>query len=218
MLTDSGQIDYEGLVAQAMREAMRGVVRQVITQVAKHGLPGEHHFFISFDTNAPGVVLSKRLKERYPQEMTIVLQHRFWDLAAHADRFEVKLQFNAIPERLVIPYAAVKVFVDPSVRFGHQFDEPEDANPDVVGGERGEAGDAPRPERKRAAPRRRNSEIAAAPTTAAEPAALAKPPVALVSDAALPPASGAAEPSTSAPASVPSDEPKVISLDKFRKK
>jgi uncharacterized protein len=120
MSMDETQIDYDGLVA----DAMRGVIRTVLTNVLKHGLPGEHHFYVSFNTCAPGVVLSKRLKERYPEEMTIVLQHRFWDLAVHADRFEVKLAFNSIPERIVIPYAAIKLFVDPSVRFGHQFDDP----------------------------------------------------------------------------------------------
>ena len=99
--------------------------QSVLTDVAKSGLPGDHHFYISFSTTAPGVSLSKRLMEKYPEEMTIVLQHRFWDLIVHGDRFEVKLQFNSIPEKLVIPFEAIRVFVDPSVRFGHQFDEGE---------------------------------------------------------------------------------------------
>lgn len=112
-------IDYEALA----QDAMRGVVRTVLTQAAKTGLPGEHHFYISFDTGASGAILSKRLKEKYPSEMTIVLQHRFWDLAVNDDGFEVKLTFDGIPERLVVPYAAIRVFFDPSVRYGFQFDE-----------------------------------------------------------------------------------------------
>ncbi|MBY0560979.1 ClpXP protease specificity-enhancing factor SspB [Hyphomicrobium sp.] len=112
-------IDY----AKLQQEAMRGVVRAVLQQVVKTGLPDEHHFYISFLTQAQGVILSKRLKEKYPTEMTIVLQHRFWDLIVSEDRFEVKLTFDGIPERLVVPFAAIKVFIDPSVRYGLQFDE-----------------------------------------------------------------------------------------------
>lgn len=113
-------IDYESLA----QDALRGLVRAVLSQTAKSGLPGEHHFYISFDTNATGVVLSKRLKEKYPQEMTIVLQHRFWDLSVQEDRFEVKLTFDGIPERLVVPFAAIRVFFDPSARYGLQFEDP----------------------------------------------------------------------------------------------
>jgi uncharacterized protein len=113
-------IDYETLA----QDAMRGVVRTVLTQAAKSGLPGDHHFYVSFDTGASGVVLSKRLKEKYPSEMTIVLQHRFWDLFVNDDGFEVKLTFDGIPERLVVPFAAIRVFFDPSVRYGLQFDDP----------------------------------------------------------------------------------------------
>lgn len=114
-------IDYESLA----QDAMRGVVRTVLARTAKNGLPGDHHFYISFDTQAPGVGLSKRLKEKYPEEMTIVLQHRFWDLAVSEERFEVKLTFDGIPERLVVPFAALKVFFDPSVRYGLQFEAPD---------------------------------------------------------------------------------------------
>lgn len=118
-MTSSQSIDYEALQS----EAMRSVVRAVLARTAKSGLPGEHHFYIAFDTTAPGVGLSKRLKEKYPREMTIVLQHRFWDLVVSEDRFEVKLTFDSIPERLVVPFAAIKVFFDPSVRYGLQFEE-----------------------------------------------------------------------------------------------
>jgi uncharacterized protein len=119
-MTTDATIDYEGLA----QEAMRGVVRTVLTQTVKSGLTGDHHFYISFDTEIPGVSLSKRLKEKYPREMTIVLQHRFWDLAVTDERFEVKLTFDGIPERLVVPFAAIKVFFDPSVRYGLQFEDP----------------------------------------------------------------------------------------------
>lgn len=119
-MTSESTIDYEGLA----QEAMRGVVRTVLIRTAKTGLYGDHHFYISFDTEAPGVSLSRRLKEKYPREMTIVLQHRFWDLAVTDERFEVKLTFDGIPERLVVPFAAIKVFFDPSVRFGLQFEDP----------------------------------------------------------------------------------------------
>ena len=119
-MTVESTIDYEGLA----QEAMRGVVRKVLARTAKSGLAGDHHFYISFDTEAPGVSLSRRLKEKYPHEMTIVLQHRFWDLIVSEERFEVKLTFDGIPERLVVPFDAIKVFFDPSVRFGLQFEDP----------------------------------------------------------------------------------------------
>ncbi len=99
-------------------EALRGIIRTVMQRVQKRGLPGEHHFYVNFDTRAAGSILSKRLKAQYPEEMTIVLQHKFWDLLVYEDRFEVKLSFNNVPERLVIPFAAIKSFVDPSVPFG----------------------------------------------------------------------------------------------------
>ncbi len=106
-------IRYEALVL----DELRGVVRAVLLRVLKRGIPGDHHFFITFDTRAPGVGLSKRLKDQYPLEMTIVLQHQFWDLAVTEDRFEVRLSFNNIPERLVIPFSAVRIFQDPTVHF-----------------------------------------------------------------------------------------------------
>jgi uncharacterized protein len=119
-------IDYDTLT----QDAMRGVVRTVLTQAAKSGLPGDHHFYISFDTSASGVVLSKRLKDKYPSEMTVVLQHRFWDLSVDDGGFEVKLTFDGIPERLVVPFAAIRVFFDPSVRYGLQFED-QDVEPEA---------------------------------------------------------------------------------------
>jgi uncharacterized protein len=108
------------------RDALRGVLRRVLTDAAEHGLPGEHHFFITFLSTADGVKLSPRLLAQYPEEMTVILQHQFWDLVVSDDRFEVGLSFGGIPERLVVPFNAIKSFFDPSVQFGLQF-EPADA-------------------------------------------------------------------------------------------
>lgn len=104
------------------QEALRGVVRRVLTDVTRDGLPGEHHFYITFDTRAPGVRLSHRMREKYPEDMTIVLQHQFWDLVVTEHTFEVGLAFGGIPERLLVPFEAVKGFFDPSVQFGLQFE------------------------------------------------------------------------------------------------
>src|SRR6202035_572349 len=103
------------------QDAMRAVVRTVLADAATKGLPGDHHFFISFDTRAEGVALSPRLKAQYPKEMTIVLQHQFWDMIVTDDRFEVGLSFSGIPERLIVPLRAITGFADPSVQFGLQF-------------------------------------------------------------------------------------------------
>ena len=108
------------------RDALRGVLRRVLTDAAEHGLPGEHHFFITFLSTAEGVKLSPRLLAQYPEEMTVILQHQFWDLVVTEDRFEVGLSFGGIPERLVVPFKSIKSFFDPSVQFGLQF-EPADA-------------------------------------------------------------------------------------------
>ena len=104
------------------RDALRGVVRQVLSNAAAQGLPGDHHFFITFLTKAEGVKLPPRLLAQHPEEMTIILQHQFWDLQVSDQSFEVGLSFGGIPERLVIPYAALKSFLDPSVKFGLEFD------------------------------------------------------------------------------------------------
>jgi len=104
------------------QEALRGVVRHVLADAAKNGLPGDHHFYISFDTSAEGVRISPRLREQYPDEITIILQHQFWDLSVNDDGFEVGLSFGGVPEKLVVPFAAIKGFFDPSVQFGLQFE------------------------------------------------------------------------------------------------
>ena len=115
------QIHYTTLIDQAMR----GVVRDVLKRTLVSGLPGEHHFYISFATNHPGTRISEQLKSRYPKEMTIVLQHQFWDFKVEEQYFTATLSFNGVPEKLVIPYAALTAFADPSVKFGLQFQQSE---------------------------------------------------------------------------------------------
>lgn len=223
-------IDY----AKLQQEAMRGVVRAVLQQVVKTGLPDEHHFYISFHTRAQGVILSKRLKEKYPSEMTIVLQHRFWDLIVSEDRFEVKLTFDGIPERLVVPFAAVKVFIDPSVRYGLQFDEeasdrdatsaPRAVTADAAYEHGGDVTDIPRTQTKKPrAPRKARGE---------KDGLTSVPPLAAVkNDDVMPPSP---EPATRAGEDAPKDGDdadgdagdqalpeggaKILSLDQFRKK
>lgn len=117
MAQDFERIDYPVMID----EAMRGVVKKVLQQVVDHGLPGKHHFFISFDTTHPGVRISPQLKGRFPEEMTIVVQYQYWDLEVHQTCFSLMLSFNNIPERLVIPFEALTAFADPSIKFGLQF-------------------------------------------------------------------------------------------------
>lgn len=141
------------------QDALRGVVRKVLSEVSRTGLPGEHHFFVSFMTRAPGVRVSSRLLQQYPEEMTIVLQHQFWDLTVTEHAFEVGLSFNGVPERLLVPFTALKGFLDPSVQFGLQFD--------TGGGKASAAQDnVPEPE----------PEALPAPEKAAEAEAPAEPP------------------------------------------
>ena len=129
MATD--QIRYDVLA----RDALRGVLRRVLADAAEHGLPGEHHFYITFLSNADGVRISPRLLSQYPQEMTIILQHQFWDLVVTEDRFEVGLSFGGIPERLTVPFSAIKSFFDPSVQFGLQFETADVSTPEALPGE-----------------------------------------------------------------------------------
>lgn len=107
------------------QKALRGVVHDVLARVAREGAPGDHHFYISFRTTDPDVRLSQRLRAEYPAEMTIVLQHQFWDLNVREDGFEVGLSFRNIPEKLSVPFASVTGFFDPSVQFGLKFDNPD---------------------------------------------------------------------------------------------
>ena len=127
------------------RDALRGVLRRVLTDAAEHGLPGEHHFFITFLSTADGVKLSPRLLAQYPEEMTVILQHQFWDLTVTEDRFEVGLSFGGIPERLVVPFNSIKSFFDPSVQFGLQFEPPTPRRKAPAAKSAGSAAPAPLP-------------------------------------------------------------------------
>jgi hypothetical protein len=192
-------IRYDLLV----QDALKGVVRKVLID-AKDGLPGEHHFYISFQTDFPGVRLSNRLREKYPQEMTIVLQHQYWDLNVTEHTFEVGLSFSGIPERLLIPFDALTGFFDPSVQFGLKFDSqdddeedtPEPAAPQPVRGSASEPVELKQP-RKSLPPAEKSP----------APAAKAEQP-----DAADQPAKAAAEDDGG------SGSAEVVSLDAFRKK
>jgi hypothetical protein len=138
-------IDYGNL----MHRAMRGLIQTVLGDVADHGLPGNHHFFITFDTNHPDVAIADWLRARYPEEMTIVIQHWFENLNVTDDGFSITLNFGNAPEPLVIPFDAVRTFVDPSVEFGLRFEtheddeDDDDASDDDAGDDDGP--DTPRP-------------------------------------------------------------------------
>ena len=116
------EIDYGNL----MHNAMRSLIQDVLTEVKNNGLPGEHHFFITFDTNHAGVEMASWLKDRYPTEITVVMQHWYDDLDVKDDGFSVTLNFGDTPEHLVIPYEAILTFVDPSVEFGLRFETNEE--------------------------------------------------------------------------------------------
>ncbi|WP_343082387.1 SspB family protein [Ostreiculturibacter nitratireducens] len=131
-------IDYGNL----MHRAMRGLIQEVLQGVADNGLPGAHHFFVTFDTRHPGVKLAEWLSERYPEEMTIVIQHWFENLAVDDDGFAVTLNFGDTPEPMYIPFDAIRTFVDPSVEFGLRFETHESSEDD-------EDEEEPQPEEER---------------------------------------------------------------------
>jgi hypothetical protein len=176
------------------RDALRGVLRRVLADAAEHGLPGEHHFFITFLSTADGVKLSPRLLAQYPEEMTVILQHQFWDLVVSDERFEVGLSFGGVPERLVVPFNAIKSFFDPSVQFGLTF-EASDAAPDAP-----EAAGAPLP--------------AAAPANPAPalPVPVASHPLGNPDEPANHPLGNPDKPAK------PTEGAEVVRLDRFRKK
>jgi hypothetical protein len=192
------------------QQALRAVVKRVIADVAKTGtLPGEHHFYITFLTHAPGVRISARLREQYPDEMTIVLQHQFWDLAVSDTHFEVALSFNGISEKLYVPLDAVKGFFDPSVQFGLQFETvTEDKEPAV------EDKAAAKPKRRTVVQETAETPPAIGPATVTkvEPAKaeIAKP------EPAKAEAATAAEPDDKP--DKPNGGAEVVRLDRFRKK
>jgi len=172
---DQDLMHYEALA----QEALRGVVRAALKRAASPGgLPGEHHFYITFKTRAPGVSAPPELAERYPDEMTIVLQHQYWDLAPGETFFSVTLKFGGQPKKLSVPYAAVTRFYDPSVQFLLQFEPP------VV------EGAAPAPQPLPARPRKSAETVEVEGGEAAEETGEGLRP----------------------------DEPKIVSLDQFRKK
>lgn len=188
------------------QDALRSVIRTVLTDAAVKGLPGEHHFFITFDTRADGIRISARLKASYPAEMTIVLQHQFWDLAVGEDDFDVGLAFNGIPERLHIPFKAVKAFMDPSVQFGLQF---------AVDGEASKGTGADAEAETHAATAK------PAPVEkplAATPAVAAKPPKPRPKKELAPPTTTAAKPTPVAASGEGDATAEVVRLDRFRKK
>jgi hypothetical protein len=114
---DVTKLSYEKMV----EDALRGVLRQALKITEAQGLPGSHHFYITFDTTHPGVKMADTLKAQHPNEMTIVLQHQFWDLKVAQDGFEITLSFSGVSQRMVIPFAAVTAFADPHAKFGLQF-------------------------------------------------------------------------------------------------
>jgi hypothetical protein len=193
-------IRYDLLV----QDALRGAVRKVLTEVAKEGLPGEHHFYITFRTGAPGVRLSAAMRQQYPDVMTIILQHQFWDLSVAEQNFEVGLSFRNVPERLLVPFDAVTEFYDPSVQFGLKF-EVDEAGPEDGANDLEPMTTAPH---LALAP----ASIATLPTQKEAPMARAR----AKKDAEQTAADETAAPDGIAPTA---DEPgKVISIDAFRKK
>lgn len=191
-------IRYDLLV----QDALRSVVRKVLGDAARNGLPGDHHFYISFKTRAPGVMVPAAMRQKYPDEMTIILQHEFWDLAVNGEGFEVSLSFSRKPERLAIPFAAITGFSDPSVpTFGFKFMVPEVA-------ELGNASPAASPN---LAPKGKSepeapSKRAQGPTSPSKASATSRPTEPSTGPVAAPKAAEKAEPA------------KVVSIDAFRKK
>ncbi|MCP5073090.1 MAG: hypothetical protein GY947_07325 [Rhodobacteraceae bacterium] len=123
----SETINYGNL----MHRAMRGLMNELLCDIAANGLPGDHHFFITLDTTHPGVDIADWLRDRFPKEMTVVIQHEYEDLVVMDDRFSVSLSFGDQPEPLVIPFESIKTFVDPSVEFGLRFENHEDEGDEV---------------------------------------------------------------------------------------
>lgn len=143
---------------QLMHKALRQLMAEVLSQVAREGLPGKHHFLISFDTTHPGVDMADFLRQRYPTEMTIVLQEWFTDLAVMKDRFTVTLNFGNMPEPIVVPFEAIKTFVDPSVEFGLRF-EPHEVEPGAEDHGPDGGGDEPPPEPPASPPAQGEGEV-----------------------------------------------------------
>jgi hypothetical protein len=183
-------IGYEALADTALRS----VVKEALKRTEKQGLLGAHHFYITFKTRDPGVEIPEFLLERYPEEMTIVLQNQFWGLKVSDDQFEVGLTFQKLPAMLVIPFAALTAFVDPSVQFGLQFRNSSAAKKVPAARDATKESPKPAPPRELAKDASVESLSARKPTRAAEPTP------------------------TDQPAEKPPSDPQVVSFDKFRKK
>ncbi|MBV8426005.1 MAG: Stringent starvation protein B [Hyphomicrobiales bacterium] len=217
-------IRYDLLV----QDALKGVVRRVLANAIRDGIPGEHHFYLSFRTREKGVRISQALRDKYPDEMTIVLQHQFWDLSVNEYAIEVGLSFSNVPEKLVIPFDAVSGFFDPSVQFGLKFEQSKGeaptgaarALPSVPKAEaqgklplRAAPSESAKPQRKSAEKSGRPAAEAKSPDTKpSEP----KPSEAAKSAAGK--SEGKLKLAVEADRERSKEEPKVISLDAFRKK
>jgi hypothetical protein len=217
-----------------VQDALKGVLRKLLADAARDGLPGEHHFFITFRTGSPGVRLSQRMREKYPDEMTIVLQHQFWDLGVTDHSFEVGLSFGGVPERLLVPFDAITGFFDPSVQFGLKFEQHEAANEeDEVAGDNepmpatrslrsvpAAGDDAPDDAAPAAKPASGKSARGKATDKSTEKAsdskAGAKPPAMKEAKEGEPAAPG--EKPVASPAAAQEGGAQVVSLDAFRKK
>ncbi len=178
-------IRYDLLV----QDALRSVVRKVLADAARHGLAGDHHFNIAFKTQAPGVVAPPAVKSRFPDEMSIILQHEFWDLVVTQDAFEVSLNFSRKPERLTVPFNSITGFTDPSVPFGFKL-EPRVSEPAAAARPAPVAEEKARPEAAKPAPVKPSTKPVSAPKSAQN---VEKP-------------------------AQPAGETKVVSIDAFRKK
>jgi hypothetical protein len=200
-------IRYDLLV----QDALKGVVRRVLSNAIRDGIPGEHHFYLSFRTREKGVRISQALRDKYPDEMTIVLQHQFWDLNVSDHGFEVGLSFKNVPERLYVPFEALMEFYDPSVQFGLKFEEmsetpqpaaSESAKPEATAPPTGSVPALPKPRLtdKRAA----ESDKAKPRGSGSEPAEIRPRPRAVKTEEKHPAAAG--------------DGDKIVSIDSFRKK
>ncbi len=184
------------------QQALRGVVRNVLAGAAKKGLPGDHHFYISFDTQADGVRLSERLRTQYPEEMTVILQHQFWDLEVNEHTFEVGMSFGGIPEKLTIPFDAITGFFDPSVQFGLQFEEiAEGLGPQQEDAKKAKLAPAAAPEKSA-----KNTRLPASPAAPASVPSVSSP------------ASAAAVEKPDPNPDKPTGGGEVVRLDRFRKK
>jgi uncharacterized protein len=192
-----------------VQEALRGVVRRVLTDAAKEGISGNHHFYISFATQVEGVRLSSRLRQQYPERMTIVLQHQFWDLTVGEHGFEVGLSFKNVPERLYVPFDALMEFYDPSVQFGLKFESVSEA--EAAGDDAAKPEPKPMPASVPSLPKPRLADKRAAETDKTKPRGSGSEP------AEIRPRPRAMKTDEQEPTPISKGE-KIVSIDSFRKK